>query len=96
MVLRTREITMPPTSKTQALVEFIREQIALGEWGPGHKLPSRLKLMREHHVSLSVVRDAEKLLVFSGELVSVPSVGVFVPGEPEEEEITQSGDNPQQ
>lgn len=85
MVLRTREITMPPTSKTQAFVEYIRKQIATGAWPPGHRLPSRLQLMRQHRVSLSVVRDAQRELVFTGELVSVPSVGYFVPGEPEDE-----------
>lgn len=78
MVVRTREITLP-TSKTQALINFIREQIASGEWPAGYQLPSRPELMRTHGVSLTVVRDAQKELVLRGELVSVPSVGVYVP-----------------
>lgn len=78
MVLRTREITLP-TSKTQALIDFIRAQIASGAWPPGHKLPSRPELMAEHGVSLTVVRDAENYLRTLGELVSVPAVGYYVP-----------------
>lgn len=78
MVLPTREITMP-TSKTQALIDHIRAKIASGEWPPGHRLPSRAELMREHGVSLTVVRDAQKELLLRGELVSIPAVGYFVP-----------------
>lgn len=79
MGLRTREITMPPTSKTQGFIDYIRGKIASGEWPPGHQLPSRQDLMREHHVSLTVVRDAQNYLRAVGELLSVPSVGYFVP-----------------
>lgn len=78
MVLPTREITVP-TSKTQALIDHIRARIASGEWPPGHRLPSRAELMREHEVSITVVRDAENYLRALGELVSVPAVGYFVP-----------------
>lgn len=78
MVLLTREITMP-TSKTGALIEHFRAKIASGEWPPGHRLPSRTELMREHGVSITVVRDAQKELLLRGELVSVPAVGYFVP-----------------
>lgn len=86
MAVQTREITMPtPTSKTQALVDYMREKIRSGEWPPGSRLPSRIQLMREHQVSLTVVRDAQKALGWTGELVSVPSVGWFVP-KPDEDE----------
>jgi len=78
MVVQTREITMP-SSKTQQLIDYMRERIAGGEWPPGYRLPSRPELMREHGVSLTVVRDAQKELLIRGELVSVPSVGYFVP-----------------
>lgn len=78
MVLPTREFTVP-TSKTQALIDFIRGKISSGEWPPGHRLPSRAELMREHGVSITVVRDAENYLRALGELVSVPAVGYFVP-----------------
>jgi DNA-binding FadR family transcriptional regulator len=81
MVLRTREITLP-TSKTQALIDFIRAKIASGEWPPGHRLPSRPELMREHGVSLTVVRDAQHTLRTLGELESVPAVGYFVADRP--------------
>lgn len=82
MVLLTREITLPPTSKTQALIAHMRAKIASGEWPPGHKLPSRPQLMQEHGVSLTVVRDAQNELRLLGELESVPAVGYFVPGGP--------------
>lgn len=83
MVSPTREITMPtPTSKTQALIDYFRAKIASGEWPPGYKLPSRPELMREHDVSLTVVRDAQSHLRTLGELVSVPAVGYFVPERP--------------
>lgn len=78
MVVRTREISVP-TSKTQALIDHIRAKIASGAWPPGHRLPSRPELMREHDVSLTVVRDAQNYLRAKGELVSVPAVGYFVP-----------------
>jgi DNA-binding GntR family transcriptional regulator len=38
--------------------------------------------MRDHHVSLTVVRDAQKQLTYQGWLVSVPSVGYFVADDP--------------
>ena len=79
MVVRTREISVP-ISKTQALIDYFREQIASGAWPPGYRLPARPKLMRQHRVSLTVVRDAQKELVLRGELVSLPSIGIFVPG----------------
>lgn len=81
LVLLTREIIMP-TSKTQAFIDHIRSKIASGEWPPGYQLPSRVELMAEHRVSLTVVRDAQNYLRTLGELVSVPSVGYFVPEEP--------------
>lgn len=80
MVLRTREINVP-TSKTQSLIDYMRAKIASGEWPPGHQLPSRADLMREHQLSITVVRDAQKHLLLLGELVSVPGVGYFVPDE---------------
>ena len=81
MALPTREITVP-TSKTQALIDAIRQKIRSGEWQPGQQIPSRPELMREFGVSLTVVRDAQKVLVWREELVSVPSVGFFVPEHP--------------
>ena len=78
MALRTREITMP-TSKTQGFIDYIRGQISSGAWPPGRKLPSRIELMREHGVSLTVVRDAQNYLRAVGELVSIPGVGYYVP-----------------
>jgi GntR family histidine utilization transcriptional repressor len=78
MVVPTREIIVP-VSKTQKLIDHIRAQIASGAWPPGYRLPSRPELMREHNVSLTVVRDAQKELLLRGELVSLPAVGYFVP-----------------
>ena len=78
MGLPTREITMP-ASKTQTMIDYIRGKIASGQWPPGFQLPSRPDLMREHGVSLTVVRDAQVYLRTTGALVSVPSVGYFVP-----------------
>lgn len=83
MVGQTREITVP-TSKTQSLIDYIREKIASGAWPPGHQLPSRPELMREHRVSLTVVRDAQKYLDTLGELTSVPGVGWYVADHPKE------------
>lgn len=81
MALPTREITVP-TSKTQGLIDHFRAQIASGAWPPGHQLPSRVDLMAEHRVSLTVVRDAQNYLRAVGELVSIPGVGYFVPENP--------------
>lgn len=81
--LPTREITMP-VSKTQQLIDHIRHQISTGAWPPGHRLPSRQALMAQHHVSLTVVRDAQNELRILGELESVPGIGYFVPDRPPE------------
>lgn len=82
MVLPTKEITVMPTSKTAALIAYIRGKIASGEWPAGHQLPSRIELMREHQLSITVVRDAQTYLRTLGELVSIPGVGYFVPDHP--------------
>lgn len=83
MVVLTREITMPPISKRQALIDAFRSKIASGEWPPGHRLPSRPKLMAEYKVSITTLRSAQEYMRdVTHELESLPSVGYFVPERP--------------
>lgn len=45
-------------SRTDALADRLRTQIAEGAVPPGHKLPSEAQLIAEHEVSRTVVREA--------------------------------------
>ncbi len=64
-------------SRAHDLVSSLTQQILLGTFKPGDKLPSENTLVREHGVSRTVVREALSKLQASGwwshATVSVPS-----------------------
>jgi GntR family transcriptional regulator len=75
---------MPAASKTQRLINHLRDEIKSGRLRPGDAIPSATKLREQHDVSITVVREAVNYLKATGVLVGVPGVGVFVADEPPE------------
>ncbi|MGE7992174.1 FadR/GntR family transcriptional regulator [Pseudomonas sp. NPDC089554] len=68
------------TSHTRAhdLVSRLTQQILLGTFAPGDKLPSENTLVREHSVSRTVVREALSKLQAAGLVETRHGIGTFV------------------
>ena len=66
----------------ERLAERLRERIAEGQWGPGHRLPSEQELAVEYGVSRPTVRTAVARLVDSGMLRVRHGAGTFVTSHP--------------
>ncbi|MGY4493273.1 FadR/GntR family transcriptional regulator [Pseudomonas sp. TE3610] len=66
------------TSLAHDLVEALRQQILLGQFRPGDKLPSEPTIVREHGVSRTVVREAISKLQASGLVETRHGIGTFV------------------
>lgn len=60
------------------LADRLRQRIADGHWGPGHRLPSEQDLATEYGVSRPTVRSAVARLVDSGMLRVRHGAGTFV------------------
>src|SRR5260221_8638072 len=61
-----------------AVVSKLQQQLSLGEYQPGQKLPSEPELMRQFGVGRSTIREAIRILANTG-LVSVQQgSGTFV------------------
>jgi GntR family transcriptional regulator len=60
------------------LVEQIRQRIAVGDWPPGHELPSIRALAAEAHVSVITVKRAYFDLEREGLIVTRQGKGSFV------------------
>lgn len=56
--------------RRRSLLDFIREQVHSGVWGPGEKLPPRLWFEREFQASPCTVQDAFSILLEDGVLVA--------------------------
>ena len=67
-----------PTSLAHDLVNTLTQQILLGTWAPGMKLPSEGAIVAEHGVSRTVVREALSKLQASGLVETRHGVGTFV------------------
>lgn len=73
------------TSRTEALAQHLREEIASGRISAGQKLPSEAQLLSEHGVSRTVVREALGRLAAEGLIHTVRGSGSYaltVPTEP--------------
>lgn len=70
---------MPVEPHHERVMRSLRERIASGDLPPGTKLPTTADLATEYGVGTTTVRQAVKLLQFTGELVGHQGVGVFVP-----------------
>jgi GntR family transcriptional regulator len=64
----------------RAIADTIREEIALGEHGPGEALPSQSALAERFGTTVSTVRQALRLLEEEGLLEFQHGVGSFVSG----------------
>jgi GntR family transcriptional regulator len=61
------------------IADDLRRRIESGELGPGSQLPTELELReRYHNASRQTVRDAVRLLVHRGLVVTRPGQGTFV------------------
>jgi GntR family transcriptional regulator len=60
------------------LADRLRDRVADGHWGPGHRLPSEQELATEYGVSRPTVRSAVARLVDSGILRVRHGAGTFV------------------
>lgn len=65
-------------SRAHDLVSSLTQQILLGTFKPGDKLPSENSLVREHGVSRTVVREALSKLQASGLVEPRHGIGTFV------------------
>lgn len=65
-------------SRAHDLVSSLTQQILLGTFKPGDKLPSENTLVREHAVSRTVVREALSKLQASGLVEPRHGIGTFV------------------
>jgi DNA-binding FadR family transcriptional regulator len=65
-------------SRAHDLVSSLTQQILLGTFKPGDKLPSENTLVREHGVSRTVVREALSKLQASGLVEPRQGIGTFV------------------
>lgn len=69
-------------SRAHDLVSSLTQQILLGTFKPGDKLPSENTLVREHGVSRTVVREALSKLQASGLVEPRHGIGTFVMARP--------------
>lgn len=82
MALRTREITVPTSSKRQQIIDDIVRQIRTGVLAPGAQLPTAAQLRVIYECSITPVREAINHLKSTGYVVGVPGVRVFVADKP--------------
>ena len=68
------------TMRYRTIADTIREEIALGEHGPGEALPSQSALADRFNTTVSTVRQALRLLEEEGLLSFQHGVGSFVSG----------------
>ncbi len=69
---------IPRPSLAQKIIADLRDKMQSGELSPGDKLPTEQKLIAEHGVSRTVIREAISALKADGRLVSRQGSGVFV------------------
>lgn len=69
-------------SKTQLLMDALRDRIRGGEFPPGARLPSGAQLRAEYSVSQMTVRMAIERLRADGWVTTSPGAGTFVSASP--------------
>lgn len=74
----TREITMPPQTKKQRIIDDLTAEIRTGILKPGDQLPSTRILVEKYDASIPTVRSAIAWLKASGLVEFMPGAGVFV------------------
>lgn len=85
----TNKITLPRHNLAHAVVNQLQQQISLGQYQPGEKLPSEPELMEQLGVGRSTIREAIRILANTG-IVSVrQGSGTFVEAQEGIEESLQ-------
>ncbi len=79
-----------PLPAYRRIMEFIRERIEKGDYGPGDRIPSENELARIFNVSRLTARRAIEKLADEGLLIRVPGLGTFV-SELSKDKITYVG-----
>lgn len=67
-----------PKQRYEQVADDLRRRIAVGEFPPGSKLPSRRELGTEYEASDTVIDKAMFLLRLDGLTETLPGVGVYV------------------
>ncbi|MFD0852994.1 GntR family transcriptional regulator, partial [Actinomadura adrarensis] len=63
----------------QQIAQKLRFKIEQGELAPGAQLPTELELREEYSASRNTIRDAIKVLIREGLVLTQPGRGTFVP-----------------
>lgn len=67
-----------PDSRYRQIAEDLRLKIESGELGPGTQLPTEFELREHYDASRTTVRDAVRLLITRGLVLTLPGRGTFV------------------
>lgn len=68
----------PKTSRVDLVINYVKDQIAGGVWGPGARLPNENEVAKVLGVSRTPVREAMKVLASAGLLEARQGHGTFV------------------
>lgn len=60
------------------VVDDIKRRVSAGELSPGDKLPSTAELMKQYHVSSTVIRNAMLQLRTEGVVTGYQGKGVYI------------------
>ena len=78
MMIKTKNNLLQRHSLADAVVSKLQQQLSLGEYQPGEKLPSEPELMEQFGVGRSTIREAIRILANTGVLSVRQGSGTFV------------------
>ncbi len=78
MMMKTKNNPLQRHSLADAVVSKLQQQVSLGEYQPGEKLPSEPELMEQFGVGRSTIREAIRILSNTGMLSVRQGSGTFV------------------
>ena len=77
-----KDLYIESASKSDRMLEMIRESVLSGDLKPGDQLPSEPEMIRQYHVSRGTIREAIVSLVHEGMLYRIQGKGTFVAERP--------------
>src|SRR5258708_3117904 len=77
-MMSTKNHLLQRHSLADAVVSKLQQQLSLGEYQPGEKLPSEPELMEQFGVGRSTIREAIRILANTGMLSVRQGSGTFV------------------